>query len=37
MVFDQRFKSVQSGSLVNEPNTTQDPGNKNLIVVLVPL
>ncbi|XP_033141032.1 probable mediator of RNA polymerase II transcription subunit 15c isoform X2 [Brassica rapa] len=25
MVFDQRFKSVQSGSLVNEPNTTQDP------------
>ncbi|WZZ36513.1 hypothetical protein YC2023_019914 [Brassica napus] len=25
MVFDKKFKSVQSGSLVNEPNTTQDP------------
>ncbi|KAL0685692.1 hypothetical protein Bca4012_052540 [Brassica carinata] len=25
MVFDKKFKSVQSCSLVNEPNTTQDP------------
>ncbi|CAH8361661.1 unnamed protein product [Eruca vesicaria subsp. sativa] len=26
LVFDQKFRSVQSGSSVNGPNTTQDPG-----------
>lgn len=30
MVFDKKFRSVQSGSLVNETNTP-DTGNKNYI------
>lgn len=30
MVFDKKFRSVQSGSSVNETNTP-DPGDKNYI------